>query len=1748
LEEAFEPEPEIVAPKVKFKGQRIVLEADPAVKQAKAEETEANKLFKQRAAIEKQLASLQRAAPRSAESAQQVIKLRAELKKRAGELEQQQQKEFQTMRQRAQDVLVSTGVLREGDRVLREGDTIASNMYLRGSDAGETIFDTSDFERDQTLKYKNQIATQFTNPETKKPYKNWTELPEELQAKATAKAQGMAVRDVAKVLTVGTGRGMVFTSDDEKRITRLLNELPPGVGGLVAPFIRNPKFELSKTGTQLKQEDNLAYINRTFPLTQLGARIETYAKSDSPNAFARGEYGEAWEEGINAFFGATPELQRQMIENLREDRNIPSQFGTAYREAAAAADASEFVQAAAYRTGVLIGFAGTLVEPDPFSLSLAGLAKTSRFVKQQRQWTDAAKNIEVVIGKPGATLADGLAVVKKTPGLEQYAKAKVGVTFKVSEGVVDELSKARQSAVRAQAAASEIKGPGAEAAQAEVMKKRLEAVAIERRLAEVEIGKLEGGMSEIELLRARDAQRVASAEAAVDAARKTVDDFAERSGLHDAVDELAAIRKELTDSKSSLKTTTQALNGVLRAKTVRLAELEKTINDAARTGRRADLQKAAEELRALRTDGGHPLNQALRQARTSNKTAKATFNKADKVLRAKAKAIAPQYRRLSELTGDMLEKQGLTKQIRNSVRVMGIDPAKIPVRIRRQVAEASKRLASAQSRELALVNFLKSQGKGAEAAALVNKAAKKTSVSLAEEGWKDVFRDIAKQLREGKEGLHDLRLRSRFKATREELQGGLAPEAKFVDITEGGTDLRMLDGGRVLNPTKLRQSLVETYGEEVVELAVRRGGQEADALRSVLSRDLPVKVSQADVRKIQEFKPLLDEARFEAGPRAQSVGLVRALETAVQDPKARRASVMGEVGRTFRRLLHELDPIKSRMGVAKLEVQNVLKETSWSMSEFGQDLGLVVSRNIDEAEISVHIREAMGPRLGVDVSTRQGRSLAAVIHLVDSKTPMKIGGRATFSNSTMGSLTKFSKAKIHLLSEGGGGAAHSTLANMWTPIGLPVSAEKATALRQAVVDNLQASETFVGLAERMRASTSEILGTVIDDAAPAILRGANSVAHAGIIFDSSRTLTKSIGGYFRQGQAADLNRFITGDWEKIDNLDSALSAVNRMGQPLTMKDVNVGAMGGNMGRLSAQIHKIGTDESGEAFFATQALARNLDLELTAAIQGINKSYEKFELTFSALTGGASKTFLQMWKTSVTSGLYHPNPRHYMGNYVGFAHQVWFSENLKRAAQVSFDGIPGYFPYAGPRFQAWGAEVAKRHNGNALGPMLAAVFNPRLSDVMMGNPGRLITKNGQVFTYEEMRTHIKRRGVMAAQATEEVMEHFSKSVPQRWKRLVGLLPEEFARFGANIEQRQRAALFLRLVDDGADLEVAAARVRAAGYDWKHAVTKKEVQTLAKWAGFWRYQRSALQQTLRAITEPITHADEVWLAAQRGDSKFARGHQAHVATGAFPGFIHPNDVEERKNNVFFLDRNAMALKPSYLPYSRPYWGLMETQQGEWEFLRKAKGREFSHKLTMGPPSGVLDSAEIWATLIGGLMTTAAVISDGEKSLSPDFDEQMFQPFLDMAPPVQKEILRGAAPLAGLDLGYTGWDRPFVNITPGEAEILKTIPFATVDNDPETGVNQTTAMTRFWFRATPYVGSQLPKLFDQAWYLNTGREQGVVEGMGFFFQNWGLGFKDVFFDPATDPEMDARKRERFLRTLIKQEKVRASHEEEP
>ena len=635
------------------------------------------------------------------------------------------------------------------------------------------------------------------------------------------------------------------------------------------------------------------------------------------------------------------------------------------------------------------------------------------------------------------------------------------------------------------------------------------------------------------------------------------------------------------------------------------------------------------------------------------------------------------------------------------------------------------------------------------------------------------------------------------------------------------------------------------------------------------------------------------------------------------------------------------------------------------------------------------------------------------------------------------------------------------------------------------------AETYEEFSDLVRRGTYSILAGTTSNVAKAHSMSASAAMLSASLGEFSHRIDSVMMAKIGAQEAIDINRVLMGDFAKVQDVDVALEALNKLGMPLTQAEIKT--FGGirndisEMGKVQKTLITLGTREGG-----TSMVPRALIEQIERRAGNIVKELDALHLV--ARVGQpidkALATYMSVWRGSAVTGLGMPNPRYWTNNIFGDFSQMWIEEGAGFAAKRSFINAPSNLPWYGRKLQEKSLYMAERVGGKsgtkeALPGMIETMINPWLGRVFKGEKGEFVTASGDVISYDMLRKWSLEDGISETFIREELYQMYDR-VGKTWGGdTYKWWQKQIADHASLGQERQRVGMYADLIQKGVPRADAAKRTKMALYDWSHGIAEWESRYIARNIPFWRFWRLAQKQLLDATMQPLVlPTGELFKKAMLGNTKLARLRQQLHILPSLPEFIYQENIDVGITTEEKVNLIATQLYPNWME-TRARLGVLPMDPIRRQWWSETYGRTYTHSATLLPTVTALDSFDMMVGLTSGLGYVLAQISEkmgGPRfGMAGDHAARFFEPVLGSMNPLLEPQLRAALDKAGVDLDYSA-EGDFRYLSPTDEEVwfntLKKIPYfdSQMQFDRERGQWKIPSGLYTMYRALPILSTQV------------------------------------------------------------------------
>ena len=918
---------------------------------------------------------------------------------------------------------------------------------------------------------------------------------------------------------------------------------------------------------------------------------------------------------------------------------------------------------------------------------------------------------------------------------------------------------------------------------------------------------------------------------------------------------------------------------------------------------------------------------------------------------------------------------------------------------------------------------------------------------------------------------------------------------------------------REVNAVKMVEELEKLFKPRVVRKTADRGGESGRVLERILeaanngNEKMELTLNQS--MHLQRLLPLLTDTYKQSQKAARSMNVVEALRLARTDPDLQVNSFRSYIERRMQPVFRDwADPVRAEIGDTTDAVLQVVKSVDHLQDHLKDELFAIakhIQKMTDGMGSSARARETQKMLLkylegteGLPVfRTRTTYLNMGELSIFDRAMQQTLGDPRALGMKRLKKMAKAEQARLkkevkaqirrgevpkgtkppsirELLERRWGKSVHeigkvgtspvvNALSRAFIADGpwKKVDAQMEFNLYQSTLDAMQKNKGNLGaLVEDIKGVAKNNGLEVTANTTEALQRVANALGHGAIEYRFNRAFTRAITGKITPEQASDIWRLFGHRSEEIINYENALEGLNRIGIPFTARTVKTA---GAASEKQLSLIATGTSEAGDVFFTPQVIAQRLEATMPNVIKS---TAERFAQTRGDFGGFAAQSFYDynsLWKTSVVTGIFHPQGRYWFNNFVGDLSQVWFEEGLSQALKMNANlihtislntmagtyrvvegtakaaarrtRIPGttfsFFPEAIGEGLARIRKhhVAKYGEDRALGSVWNAMLNPIANRVWRGEKGVLRSQYGTEWSYAEVRKMMQDEGVLDTMVHQELMESYYRVAPPEFQamgigKVVGAakgVREGITDFASFVQQRQRGNLFMDLLRKGYSPKEAGERVRSALYDWKHGISKFEVSWITKFSPFWRFFRLAGRQVARKTLDPLIRPNKAMVDAFMGKSGFSRIQQQWAVNRGWGQFWDPSGYHDYQNELEQWDAMAQYLRPSWAR-TRAVTSIRKNSDEEIARMMYFRRGVQEYSMLAMPPQTVLDLTEIMGSVMSFMFMS--VYPDDHlpwgAKMAADAEQRFFKPTLDILFPYIADPIQAQLTAMGGDTG--------------------------------------------------------------------------------------------------------------------------------
>jgi hypothetical protein len=995
------------------------------------------------------------------------------------------------------------------------------------------------------------------------------------------------------------------------------------------------------------------------------------------------------------------------------------------------------------------------------------------------------------------------------------------------------------------------------------------------------------------------------------------------------------------------------------------------------------------------------------------------------------------------------------------------------------------------------------------------------------------------------------------------------------------------------------EDLVERFGSAAVEerLGVLRGGNRGtNILREKILAKEKFYPSPNEIRVLDEIGHNLATSAWVKENRGMGMAqqILRAWRDDIKFSRAfkKRPEEWGALmAKQIRRVGDKFDVARSRMGPYATRLQEVASRATIRGEDNEKDL------------VEVLIRQGVGEPGSIDFPT-------AIYSALDTNQVLRIGSRAVTFNQ-VNAFTVYQNFQNYILGLTRGMDPKEAVATLrdnpafqaavlsYLPAGTRTTAAEAGNIARRMITQLPQLDSAQAFAEAVRNATlaayrgriaregvqpsrklpdslEELGDTITPDhvaltlMSRGMLHGQNwrlindelaSALGPGITPEAALKANFVLGHAAATSPEEGFRTLLTAGTQGFDPTD-AFDAIERWGLTFNRdtipKAVDLGRSAHkDMQDLKAFFQPTGRSSAGVETWAAHPFVRQIDDKLQRAVKTLDATPRSGGIGDGVVDN--LKTYMRLWRTSVTRGLLFPRPAYLANQAAGDFAQMLMPEgliNIRRQAigedagkvyltgalPMSFQNAFTYVPYFGKKMSAAIEDVgefAASKGFESLTTPLNALVNPFVQRIMTGrNPDQL---------YETAEGWVRADRLLAEMAEDNVFDvMFNDDLrklatqwakewePDNWQwfkpKGVRKVWSSYQRFLNDIihetQNHQRAAYYLeQRLRRGATRGEARKALEETLYNWRHGVSHWEMEKIASWASFYPYTRLAVQQMGNALLEPLTFSIKDTLKNSiTGNTKINRVRKLGQVTYGMPTSVDWSEDEGPLN--YALASQYVNLK------SEPFWvgGRPVLASGVLTPEEQAKRQEETGRLDtnlfrIGPSFGTPETMKMYLTLFEALAGTAAYGTGAvdEVTLGSTWKEDTFNELIlnQLNPPakaVVKAVWDDAAAEGGFQYRHPSGGRR-VPISANEvAQLAYKFPFLQEWVTQDERGYYMNGMAQELILSFPVVGTEIPRVTNQVMGESVDWDRGTAKGMAWMLADF-LGLARTYY---TNPEL--------------------------
>ena len=645
---------------------------------------------------------------------------------------------------------------------------------------------------------------------------------------------------------------------------------------------------------------------------------------------------------------------------------------------------------------------------------------------------------------------------------------------------------------------------------------------------------------------------------------------------------------------------------------------------------------------------------------------------------------------------------------------------------------------------------------------------------------------------------------------------------------------------------------------------------------------------------------------------------------------------------------------------------------------------------------------------------------------------------------------------------------------------------------------------------------------------------------------------RRIFGVLDEASASKMNRMITDPNAAIDTLDQIGARYIALQRLPGVKETMLMDKHTRTVEITRELVAASKTLEGEFVFVPTDLLREFESAMNGLIKDmsvITSDRGGIPSKMFVTPGSLYDQYMSYWRQSVLTGILLPNPRYWVNNFLGDWSQMVSTIGVREGTALSFQNVFANFEVKGRlgwQKRYMGVDVdftphesllklsKKLAEGDktVLGSVINALFNPRLHDVFSGKKGYMIV-DGRQMPYDTLRQWLVKDGVLDSFTQAELGVSMGKAlVSSKWWRpgIDALSDWQFAiqSHATMVQQRQRTALYLHLLESGVGRAEARRVTLEALYDWRNSLGAAEARYVTKFLPFWRFHKLAMKQMGVAMAEAWTMpAGQYAKRMLYGNTKYQRTRGQALAVGSIPSILGSRDVDSFLDDEDKLDHLARVLIPPWAGHV-PLWNTPDRlNQNQWDWMKGNLGYKDSrmnragYRVWFGPQLTAMHQMEMLQGFFTAAMAAPAFLAGLKKGdpgyyFADGWEKNMFEPAMGMMfRPVQ--MFAGMiADVAGVDVGFAPgrFTRSVSELTPAEKAIFERLSsvwdsFKVDVGESPRGLSTANRIMLMLWREFPFFGLQLGPVIDKSikarGFSGADPDMTSFDGLLYFLAGW-------------------------------------------